>query len=90
MWTTPSGAKRKGADERLEEIRDRPDDFRLLERMPLKAESLPAVFGERSGGDATVTFLDIEATSLDTREARIIELGMLRCRYGPEGRSTLQ
>ena len=86
MWTTPSGAKRKGADERLEEIRDRPGDFRLLERMPLDAESVPAVLGERSVGDATITFLDIEATSLDTREARIIELGMLRCRYGPEGR----
>ena len=86
MWITPSGAERKSADERLEEIQDRPDDFRLLERMPLAAESVPIVFGERSDEDNTITFLDIEATGLDIREARIVELGMLRCRYGPEGR----
>ncbi|MBI1658378.1 MAG: DNA polymerase III subunit epsilon [Thaumarchaeota archaeon] len=86
MWVTPSGAQIKSAGERLEDIRDRPDDFRLLERMPLVAESVPTVFGERSGEDTTITFLDIEATSLDVREARIIELGMLRCRYSPEGR----
>ena len=86
MWVTPSGAEKMSAAERLEDIRDRPGDFRLLERVPLEAESVPVVLGERSENDTVVTFLDTETTSLEIPEARIIELAMLRCRYGPSGR----
>ena len=86
MWVTPSGAEKVSTAERLVDIRERPDDFRLLERVPLDAESVPVVLGERSENDTVVTFLDTETTSLETSEARIIELAMLRCRYGPDGR----
>ena len=86
MWVTPSGAEKASAAERMVDIRERSDDFRLLERVPLEAKSVPVVLGERSENDTVVTFLDTETTSLETSEARIIELAMLRCRYGPDGR----
>lgn len=86
VWVTPSGTKKTSAAERLADIRDRPDNFRLLERVPIEAESVPVILGKRSENDTVVTFLDTETTSLDIPEARIIELAMLRCRYDPDGR----
>ena len=86
VWVTPSGAEKTPAAGRLGDIRERPGDFRLLERIPLEAGSVPVVLGERSENDRVVTFLDTETTSLEIPEARIIELAMLRCRYGPDGR----
>ena len=86
VWVTPSGTEKMSTAERLEDVRDRPGDFRLLERVPLDAESVPVVLGERSENDTVVTFLDTETTSLEIPEARIMELAMLRCRYGPDGR----
>ena len=41
------------------------------------------MLGERSSEDTVIVFLNVEATSTDPRHARVIELGMSRCRYGP-------
>ena len=86
MWMTPSGVERKSVVERMADMLERPDDFRLLERVPLDAGSVPLVLGERSEEDTILTILDTETTSTDARRASIIELAMLRCRYGRDGR----
>ena len=86
MWTTPSGTGKAPADGRIDDIRSRPADFRVLERVPHTMESVPFVLGERRDSDTVVTFLDTETTGLNPHADRIIELGMARCRYGSDGR----
>jgi len=65
----------------IAEVRARPEDFRLLRRVP----DLQA--GHSFGGDqppanqaGDVVFLDCETTGLDRIQSRIIQLGMLRIR----------
>lgn len=73
--------------ERFDDIKKRPSDFRLLERIPLTMpgmeehfplELVPPIEGERIHH---AVFLDTETTGLHAGEDKIIELGMVRCTY---------
>lgn len=73
--------------ERLDDIKKRPQDFRVLERIPLTVPGMekhfplqlvPPIEGERIHH---AVFLDTETTGLKCGEDKIIELGMVRCTY---------
>lgn len=73
--------------ERIDEILKRPQDFRLLERIPLTVEGmmnkLPIRLQEPQEGDIIkhAVILDTETTGMNAASDRIIELGLLRCSY---------
>lgn len=81
--------------ERFDEIQLRPEDFRLLERVPFTRkeflDKLPyklhdPIENERTYG---VVFLDTETTGLDFNNDKIIELGMVRATYSLDRRMIL-
>lgn len=73
--------------ERFEEISRRPDDFRLLERIPLTLEGIERKFPIQLNAPVEgeklhhVVFLDTETTGMKPESDRIIELGLVRCTY---------
>lgn len=73
--------------QRLDDIRKRPQDFRLLERIPLTVEGalagLPRILQQPLPDDdiKQCVFLDIETTGLTAGADSIIELGLLQCSY---------
>lgn len=70
--------------ERIDEIRQRPGDFRLLERIPLhKDMTLPVWLNKPEPGERvhSVVFLDLETTGMNPGFDKIIELGLVRCTY---------
>ena len=73
--------------ERLDEIQKHPEDFRLLERIPLTVDGintkLPIKLNEPQEGERVhhVVFLDTETTGMDCNQEKIIELGMVRATY---------
>ena len=73
--------------ERLDEIQKHPEDFRLLERIPLTVDGintkLPIKLNEPQEGERVhhVVFLDTETTGMDCNQEKIIELGMVRVTY---------
>ncbi len=73
--------------QRLDDIRKRPQDFRLLERIPLTVKgalnNLPLKLQDPRPDDDIrhCVFLDVETTGLTVGADRIIELGLLQCSY---------
>ncbi|MGM0855886.1 MAG: 3'-5' exonuclease [Pseudomonadota bacterium] len=62
-----------------------PDDYRLLERVPLtKANaSFPLTLHPPMGDERPFVVADVETTGLDTEADSIIELGLVRGEYSP-------
>ncbi len=81
--------------ERIEEIVKHPENFRMLERIPLTMpgmmEHLPIKLQDPQESDTIkqAVFLDTETTGMDPASDRIIELGMVRCSYSFERRVLL-
>ena len=81
--------------ERFDEIQLRPEDFRLLERVPFTKteflDQLPYKLHDVIEGERTfsVVFLDTETTGLDFNNDKIIELGMVRATYSLDRRMIL-
>ncbi len=70
--------------ERIDEIRQRPDDFRIIERIPLhKDMTLPFWLNKPEPRERThtVVFLDLETTGMTAGFDKIIEIGLVRCTY---------
>lgn len=71
--------------DRLEDIQKHPQDFRLVERVPLTRmdilERLPIHLYETVPGEKTssIIFLDTETTGLNHSTDKIIELAMVKC-----------
>ena len=85
MWTTPSGAQKQSSDRYIQGISERPDDFRVLERVPLDRNDIPITFSSTEDSDTTIVIVDVETTGLDHARDSVIELGMVRCRYNRNG-----
>ena len=83
MWKTPAGVQKK-SPERYKDLSERPDDFRILERVPLDHTNTPVAFSKPHKDDITVVTIDCETTGLG-RNDDVIELGMARCRYNRAG-----
>lgn len=72
---------------RFEEISKHPENFHLIERIPLTIEGVdthfPIELNKRLPDDKihTVVFLDTETTGLDQGKDKIIELGMVKATY---------
>lgn len=81
MWITPSGRNVPSPDTRIPDIQKRPDDFKIIERVPLKPE--PIRLGEPKPDDISMVILDTETTGFDPTDA-IIELGMVRCQFSAQ------
>ncbi len=73
--------------DRIEDIRNHPSDFKLLERVPFTRddvqELLPIKLGDPIEGEKiwAVVFLDTETTGISHYNDKIIELGMVRCTF---------
>ncbi len=71
--------------DRLEEIEQYPENFKLLERVPLTRadmiERLPIKLLDVMPNErvASVVFLDTETTGINPTSEKIIELGMVKC-----------
>lgn len=85
MWTTPSGTEKPSSRTYVQQMSERPEDFRVLERVPLDPADIPIRLAEPQDTDTTVVILDTETTGFE-RSDSIIELGMARCRYGRDGK----
>lgn len=74
--------------ERLADIPERPEDFRLLERIPLTREpqSWPLEFSPLVGDEQPMVLLDTETTGLSAEDESIIELGMVKVLYSPSAK----
>lgn len=81
--------------ERIDEIVKRPQDYRLLERIPLTMpgmeEKIPLMLNKPETGERVhhAVFLDTETTGMKAGEDQIIELGMVRCTYSFDRRIIL-
>lgn len=85
MATTPVPA------ERLQEVAREPQNFMLLERVPLTREDavLPMQLNEPVGDEKEIVLLDTETTGLDPATDPLIELGLVKVTYSPSaGRLT--
>lgn len=80
---------------RIEDIKQHPEDFNLLERVPLTRnevqELLPIKLVERLPNEQTfaVVFLDTETTGMNPMTDKIIELGMVRCTFSKDRKCLL-
>lgn len=86
MWRTPTGTQKKPSDAHAEDIARNPDDYRVLEKVPLRYDDVPIRFAEPHDDDTTVVIVDFETTGLSHDADKVIEIGMVRCRYDSEGR----
>ena len=68
--------------ERFHEIKNRPKDFRLLERIPSLRYPYQLV-AQRPTDEQAIVFLDIETTGFLISNESIIELGLLKVKYSP-------
>lgn len=78
MWITPSGNQRPNADFYVDKVVKRPEDYRVLERMPFDKESIPVKFKDTGKPVKWITILDTETTGL-TSDAEVLELAIVRC-----------
>lgn len=70
--------------DRWDEVKGRPQDFRLLERVPWQPDTeLPILLADPEEDDRYLILLDTETTGVDKLRDDIVELGMLAVRYRP-------
>ncbi|MBF0471082.1 MAG: DNA polymerase III subunit epsilon [Gammaproteobacteria bacterium] len=69
--------------QRITEIENAPERFRLLEQIPLTAEGAvwPWQLHPPQGDETELLVLDLETTGIDSSKDRIIELGMVKVSY---------
>ena len=84
MWTTPAGKVVSISPEHIEKIRKYPENFRLLEIIPVGDANIPVKLQQDPGKMGTIIFLDTETTGFDSSSNDIIELGMVKCSYNLE------
>ena len=80
MWHTPSGVQKKSSDKYIEDITRQPEDYRVLQRIPLDADKIPIEFAKPQDTDTAVVIVDVETTGTGSDD-KVIELGMIRCRF---------
>ena len=85
MWVTPSGVQKQLPSLYAKAMSEQPENFRVLERVPLDPANIPIKFREPRESDTTIVVIDCETTGLGRNDS-IIELGMVRCRYGESGK----
>lgn len=70
---------------RLDEIQDRPNDFRLIERVPLTRMqgAMPVQVTDPIGDEIPVVVLDVETTGFDKKADEVIELGLVELQVSP-------
>lgn len=75
--------------QRIDEVRQAPDDFRLIERVPITRDGMafPVKLAPAVGDEIDLVLLDFETTGLDAIKDAVIELGLVRLKVSP---STLQ
>lgn len=71
--------------EKIPDIESTPEDFRLLERVPLTRQGVtfPVDVNPAVGDEQPLLVVDVETTGLDAQQERVIELGMVRATYSP-------
>lgn len=75
----------------LDELRKRPDDFKILERVPYTCEGIswPLVIDCPAGDEIPLLLADCETTGFDAKENALTELGLTRVLFSPSlGRIT--
>lgn len=89
MWLTPSGTQKRSPDEYIQKIKAMPENYRILERMPLNPDKLPIKFNDlhrqegatsKTTATKTIIVVDFEVNGLEHTD-KVIEIGMLRCTY---------
>lgn len=70
---------------RMDEVKSAPQDYRLLERVPLTKAALTGHYAlsEPVGDEKRMVILDTETTGMSYEQDRIIELGMVTVSYSP-------
>ena len=84
MWITPSGSQRPGADTYADKVMTRPEDYRVLERLPLDKNSIPITFKNTGKPVRWIAIIDTETTGL-TSDAKVLELAVIRCGVDDSG-----
>ena len=85
MWQTPTGTDKLPSDTYVQKISQIPENYRVLERVPLHHEKIPITLEPLSQdrGD-TIIILDLETTGTGIDD-HIIELCMIKCTYNQKG-----
>lgn len=69
---------------RIPEIKENPERFRLLERIPYSAnDSFPIHIHDTVGDEITLALIDFETTGFTAGINEVIELGMVQVAYSP-------
>ena len=84
MWITPSGNRRPDATSYADKVAERPEDYRVLERLPLDKESVPARFKDSDEPVRWIVILDTETTGF-WPDAEVLELAIVRCGVDASG-----
>ena len=84
MWFTPSGGQRPDASSYVDKIAKRPEDYRVLERLPFDEKSVPGKFKGAGEPVRWVAILDIETTGFGPDD-RVLELAIVRCGIDASG-----
>jgi DNA polymerase-3 subunit epsilon len=68
----------------LDNINAKPEDYKLLTRVPLTGDiTFPYVMHAQVGDEIELIVLDTETTGLESATCKIIELGLVKLRYSP-------
>ena len=78
MWFTPSRRAVPDANFYADKISAHPDNYRVIERMPLSADSIPIAFEGTGEPVRHIAILDTETTGLDP-SSQVLELAIIRC-----------
>ena len=84
MWITPSGNQKPNASDYADKVAERPEDYRILERMPLNENSIPITFKGTGKPVRWIAIIDTETTGLES-DAEILELAIIRCGVDDSG-----
>lgn len=84
MWITSSGLQRPDATSYVKKISERPEDYRVLERLPLDKKSVPARLKDTGEPVRWIAILDTETTGFGP-DAEVLELAIVRCGIDDSG-----
>ena len=84
QWITPSDNQRPDAGDYAIKMAERPEDYRILEHMPLDENSVPVTFNGAGKPVQQIAIIDTETTGLEP-DAEILELAVIRCGMDDSG-----